>query len=259
MPKTTVNKQLGDFLRERRLRLSPRVFGLPSEGRRRTPGLRREEVAALAGISSDWYVRLEQGRHSLPSQATVEAIARAMRLSAVDRAHLIKLALKRRGRVFRRETVPKAVEAVIQQISSPAYIVGARLDMLCWNQAAVAMFRDYSKLSISERNTLFQMFTNPVLREVFPGWRQEARSMLENFRRTYDLWAHAPEFNELVDDISARSPEFRRWWASHGVGLKASGEKNVNSRGRTIKLSYATFSVLEKPDLKLVIYAQVSP
>jgi MmyB-like transcription regulator ligand binding domain len=85
------------------------------------------------------------------------------------------------------------------------------------------------------------MFTNPALRKMFPDWREEARSMLENFRRTYDLWAHAPEFNELVDDISARSPEFRRWWASHGVDLKASGEKTIKSRARTIKLSYATF------------------
>jgi transcriptional regulator with XRE-family HTH domain len=258
MPKTMINRQLGDFLRERRLRLTPQSLGLPGGGRRRTPGLRREEVAALAGISSDWYVRLEQGRHSPPSQATVDALARVMRLTAVDRAHLIKLAFRQGGQVFRRERVPKVVEAVIHRLSSPAYIIGARMDMLCWNQAAVATFRDYSKIPVGERNTLFQMFTNPALREFFPDWRQEARSMLENFRRTYDLWSHAPAFNELVDDLSARSPEFRRWWASHGVGLKASGEKIIHSRLRTIKLSYATFSVLENPDLKLIIYAQAS-
>jgi transcriptional regulator with XRE-family HTH domain len=259
MPKTTVNKQLGDFLRERRLRLTPQSLGLPGGGRRRTPGLRREEVAALAGISSDWYVRLEQGRHSPPSQATVEALARGMKLSAVDRAHLIKLALKRTGPDFRREMVPKTVENVIRRLSSPAYIVGARQDMLCWNQAAVTMFRDYSKIPVRERNTLFQMFTNPALRVMFPDWRHEARSMLENFRRTYDLWAHAPEFNELVDEISARSLEFRRWWASHGVGLKASGEKTIESRLGTIKLSYATFSVVENSDLKLIVYTKIEP
>ena len=199
MPTTTIRQQLGNFLRERRLRLTPQSVGLPGGTRRRTPGLRREEVAALAGISTDWYVRLEQGRHSAPSATTIEALARVMRLSAIDRAHFKRLALKPNDRLFRRETVPKAVEAIIHRISSPAYIVGARQDMLCWNQAAVAMFRDYSKIPVGERNTLFQMFTNPVLREVFPNWRQEARSMLENFRRTYDLWAHAPEFNELIE------------------------------------------------------------
>jgi hypothetical protein len=83
--------------------------------------------------------------------------------------------------------------------------------------------------------------------------------MLENFRRTYDLWAPAPEFNELVDEISARSLEFRRWWASHGIGLKASGEKVIKSRLGTIKLSYATFSVSENPDLKLIIYTKIAP
>ena len=259
MPKTSANEQLGSFLRERRLRLTPQSLGLPRGTRRRTPGLRREEVAALAGISTDWYVRLEQGRHAAPSEATIEALARVMRLSAIESAHFKRLALKRSGRLFRRETVPKAVEAIIHRISSPAYIVGARLDMLSWNQAAVSTFRDYSKIPIGERNTLFQMFTNPVLHDFFPDWRREARSMLENFRQTYDLWSHAPEFNELVDTLSARSPEFRRWWASHGVGLKASGEKLINSRGRSVKLAYATFSVLENPDLRLIIYAQVSP
>ena len=213
MPTTTIRQQLGNFLRERRLRLTPQSVGLPGGTRRRTPGLRREEVAALAGISTDWYVRLEQGRHSAPSATTIEALARVMRLSAIDRAHFKRLALKPNDRLFRRETVPKAVEAIIHRISSPAYIVGARQDMLCWNQAAVAMFRDYSKIPVGERNTLFQMFTNPVLREVFPNWRQEARSMLENFRRTYDLWSHATQFNELVDHLSARSTEFRLWWA----------------------------------------------
>jgi transcriptional regulator with XRE-family HTH domain len=258
MPKIRINKELGNFLRERRLRLTPQALGIPGGGRRRTPGLRREEVAALAGISTDWYVRLEQGRHSPPSQGTVDALARVMRLGAVDRAHLMKLALRPGGRVFRRETVPKRVEAVVRGLSSPAYIIGARQDMLYWNQAAVATFRDYSKIPIGERNTLFQMFTNPALRESFPDWRREARSMLENFRLTYDLWSHATQFNELVDHLSARSTEFRQWWASHGVALKASGEKTLISRGRTLELSYATFSVLESPDLKLIVYTPIS-
>src|SRR5687768_4610387 len=122
----SINKQLGEFLRSKRESLSPKMLGLPVAKRRRTPGLRREEVAELAGISADWYMRLEQGRDSLPSKATTEALAKALGLNSVERAHLLKLAMGNSGRVFAKETLPAPVAKLVQELPTPAYIIGAR-------------------------------------------------------------------------------------------------------------------------------------
>jgi transcriptional regulator with XRE-family HTH domain len=185
-PRTTsVHQQLGEFLRQRRERSNPVDFGLARVRRRRTPGLRREEVAELAGISVDWYVRLEQGRESLPSKATVEALTKALRLSASERAHVLRLALGATGRIFRRETVPAHVATLVQELSTPAYVIGARCDLLCWNRAAVALFRDFSKIRVPERNTLFQMFTSCEVRSRYStGKRRRAARSRASASRT---------------------------------------------------------------------------
>jgi transcriptional regulator with XRE-family HTH domain len=166
----TINQQLGDFLRQRREGLTPADVGLRRSGRRRTPGLRREEVAERAGISVDWYVRLEQGRDAIPSKATVEALAKALLLQPSDRQHLLKLARGEPARVFKRESVPPELARLVQLLTAPAYLLGARFDMLCWNQAAVEIFRDFSKIPEGKRNTVYQMFAAPELRKSYPNW-----------------------------------------------------------------------------------------
>lgn len=252
----SVHEQLGEFLRQRRERSDPGEFGFKDAGRRRTPGLRREEVAELAGISTDWYVRLEQGRESLPSKATVEKLAEALRLSAAERAHVLRLAVGSTGRVFKREAVPPHLAALIEELPTPAYVVGARCDLLCWNKAAVDLFRDFSKIPLPRRNTLLQLFTSPEVRNRYPKWEEEARSALESFRITYDFWSHSPEFNELVDQLNRESPEFARWWKAHEVRPKPSGKKVMThpKHGR-ITLLYSTFQANDNPDLRLVLYA----
>jgi transcriptional regulator with XRE-family HTH domain len=141
-----VSKQLGDFLRQRREKMDPATLKIPKRSRRRTPGLRREEAAELAGISVDWYARLEQGRESLPSQGTVNALANALKLTASERAHLTKLAIGHSGRVFRRETVPENLKSLVSSLTTPAYVLGVRFDILFWNQASVDLFGDFAAI-----------------------------------------------------------------------------------------------------------------
>ncbi len=252
----SVNKQLGEFLRHKRESLSPKDFGLPSLSKgRRTPGLRRGEVAELIGISVDWYMRLEQGRDSLPSKMTAEAIAKVFRLNTTERSHLLKLALGGSGRVFKKEIVPPQVMCLIQELSTPAYILGARYDILYWNQALTEFFRDFSKIPETERNLLYQMFLSREVRKRFLNWEKDAREMLENFRISYDLWAHSPQFIGLVEQLSTLSPEFRKWWKVHAVRMKASGETAIlHKKLGKINFFYSTFQLCDYPDLKLILY-----
>ena len=254
------SKQLGEFLRRRRERLNPGDFGLPAGARRRTPGLRREEVAERSGISVDWYVRLEQGRDSLPSRATAEALSKALKLGPADRAHLIRLASPAPSHTFVKETAPPNLVALVEGLNTPAYVIGARLDLLCWNKKAVELFRDYSKIPEPKRNSLYQMFTAPEMRERYPEWEREARSLLESFRATFDFWSDAPEFVGLVEELKSLSAEFRRWWKEHGIRLQPSGEKLArHPKLGLIRMSYATFQCNDNPDLRLVAYGKPVP
>jgi transcriptional regulator with XRE-family HTH domain len=251
------SKQLGEFLRRRRERLTPRDCGLPASARRRTPGLRREEVAERSGISVDWYIRLEQGRDSLPSKATAEGLSRALKLGPTDRAHLFRLASPETPRTFTKETAPRNLVALVEGLNTPAYVVGARFDLLCWNRKAVELFRDYSKIPESKRNSLYQMFTAPEMKARYPEWESEARGLLESFRATFDFWSDAPEFVTLAEELKSLSPEFRRWWKEHGIRLQPSGEKLMNHPKRgLIRMSYATFQCNDNPDIRLVAYGE---
>ena len=151
--------ELGDFLRSRREKVTPKAVGLPSVRRRRTPGLRREEVAELAGIGVDWYLRLEQGRTVSPSAATVDALARALRLA--EHKHLRALTQNTDRRAFVPETVPPAVLRTVERLNLPAYVTGRRWDILAWNAAADEIFA-FSRLPEGERNVLLNVLTNRI-------------------------------------------------------------------------------------------------
>src|SRR5215470_7703713 len=150
--------ELGDFLRSRRERLTPKAVGLPLGRRRRTPGLRREEVAELAGIGVDWYIRLEQGRSVSPSVTTVDALARALRLSKAEHGHLRALTRHADRRAFVRETVPGPLRRMVEGLNQPAYITGRRWDVLAWNEAAEEIFA-FGRLPEGDRNTLISVLT----------------------------------------------------------------------------------------------------
>jgi transcriptional regulator with XRE-family HTH domain len=250
--------ELGDFLRSRRERLSPAVVGLSARRRRRTPGLRREEVAELAGIGVDWYIRLEQGRTVSPSVTTVDALARALRLNKIEHAHLKALTRQADRHAFVRESVPETMRRIVHSLNQPAYVSGRRWDILAWNEAAEEIFA-FGQLAEEDRNSLVLVMTNPATRRLFgAGWAEEARRMIAQFRATHDLWAEDPAFVALVERLRRASPEFAAWWEAHDIRNGTAGQKLLlhPKKGR-LRLDYASFQANDDPALRLVIYAPV--
>lgn len=253
----TQTAELADFLRSRRERLTPKAVGIAAGQRRRTPGLRREEVADLAGIGVDWYVRLEQGRNVRPSAATVDALAKALRLSKAEHAHLRALTGANPAGAFVRETVPDTLRRVVENLSHPAYITGCRWDVLAWNAAAEDVF-GYGRMAEEDRNILLSMLTTPAARRRFGvGWEDEARRMIALFRQTHDLYADDPAFRDLIARVKAGCPEFSGWWKSHDVRSPIAGRKRLRVRKKVMQFEYATFQANDDPALKLAIYSPV--
>lgn len=247
--------EFGDFLRSRREKLSPVILGIPSGRRGRTAGLRREEVAELAGIGVDWYTRLEQGRTVSPSVTTIDALARALLLSKAEHAHLRALARDADRRAFSRESVPDAIRRLVESLNQPAYVTGRRWDVLAWNAAAEEIFA-FSRLAEPDRNTLIAMLTNPHTRRLFgAGWADEARRMVAQFRATHDLWAGDPAFIELLERLQQGCPEFATWWEAHDIKSVVGGRKLLNHpRKGALRFEHASFQANDDPALKLIIY-----
>jgi transcriptional regulator with XRE-family HTH domain len=250
--------EFGDFLRSRRQRLTPKSVGLPDGRRRRTPGLRREEVAELAGIGVDWYIRLEQGRTVSPSVATIDALARALRLGKVEHAHLRALARNADRRAFVRETVPEAMRRMVKELRQPAYLTGRRWDLLAWNDAADDLF-GFNRLAEEDRNILLCVLTAPDARRLFgAAWTEEARRMVAQFRTTHDLWAGDPAFTDLLERLRQGCPGFAMWWEEHDIRAGGAGRKQLNHPTKgLVSFDYATFQANEDPSLKLAIYTPV--
>ncbi len=248
---------LGDFLRTRRRRLDPE--GRPSLRRRRTPGLRREEIAEAAGIGVDWYTRLEQGRGGRPSAGVVDGLARALRLDRAEAEHLRKLAAEPLRATFAPETAPPALIRMIEKFPQPAYLTGRRWDVLAVNAAALALygggFLDGGRLP----NVVAFVLVNPAGRALFgEGWEAQARRMTAQFRVAYDAFAGDPAFAALVAELEAGCPGFRGWWEAHDVRAAPSGVKRLRhaARGWTT-YEYATFQCNEDPAVKLTVYTPV--
>jgi transcriptional regulator with XRE-family HTH domain len=251
--------EFGDFLRSRREKLTPKAVGLPIAGRRRrTAGLRREEVAELAGIGVDWYIRLEQGRTVSPSVTTIDALARALRLTKAEHGHLRALARDADRRAFARESVPEPLRRLVENLNQPAYITGRRWDILVWNRPAEEIFA-FSRLHEEDRNSLISMLTNPNSRRLFAAnWADEAKRMVAQFRATHDLWAGDPAFLELLERLRQGCPEFVGWWEAHDIKSVAGGQKIMNhpKKGQ-LRFAHASFQANDDPALKLVIYTPV--
>lgn len=211
-------------------------------------------MAELAGISTDWYVRIEQGRTVSPSVITVDALAGALRLDGAEHAHLRTLARNADRRVFSRESVPGIIRRVVESLDQPAYVTGRRWDILVWNAAAEVV--DFGSLPVEDRNVLVYMLTDPGARRLFGGsWADEARRMVAQFRTTHDLWASDPAFLDLLVRLRRDSPEFATWWEAHDIRGSVAGEKLLShpKKGR-LRFEYATFQANDDPALKLAIY-----
>jgi transcriptional regulator with XRE-family HTH domain len=235
--------------------LSPEALGLSSIRRRRTPGLRREEVADAAGISVEWYVKLEQGRAVAPPGGTVAALARALRLDDTERNHLHRLAGTGVKSPFVREQVPAALKRLIDRLPYPAYLTGRRFDILAWNAATTDLIADFSAKPVEDRNILLFVLTDPAAKALFGnGWASEAKRVVALFRSSFDLFANEPAFTELVTRVRANCRPFSGWWADHDIRTPSSGIKMLHTPQGTRRLEYSTFQANDDPALKLAIY-----
>ncbi|WP_328452650.1 helix-turn-helix transcriptional regulator [Amycolatopsis sp. NBC_00438] len=224
------NPELRDFLRARRARVTPEDAGLPPEpGVRRVPGLRREEVARLAGVSVDYYVRLERGRNLNVSESVLDAIARALRLGETERRHLFALAKpsRRRPRTPAPQRVRPGLLRVLETLTDvPAMVTGRRLDVLAANRLAKALYRDFDALPPRERNMARFVFLDPLARELYADWESSARSVVATLHLYAGRNPHDPALAELIGELSVRDHDFRGWWADHDVYQRTHGTKH---------------------------------
>ena len=209
---------LGEFLRARRDGVTPAQVGLPDGGRRRTPGLRREEVAMLAGVSLTWYTWLEQGRRINASADVLAAIGRALQLDEAGIDHLLGLAQPSPAPVDAPQEAPNPLVRLIDSLSpAPAYVLGPRWEFLAWNDAQARLYPSIVELEGIERNLLWVLFADPFTRELIVDWDVHARQALAEFRAGTSGLRGDPEFSELLARLTATSPEFAGWWAEHDV------------------------------------------
>ncbi|MGW1874671.1 helix-turn-helix domain-containing protein [Streptomyces sp. NPDC001975] len=252
--------ELSEFLRTRRARLRPGDVGLPDFGRhRRVPGLRREELAQLAGVSVAYYTRLEQGNGRNVSAEVLDAIARALRLSDAEHAHLMHLA-KGKQHKKKASSRPQQVRPALGQLLEamdgvPAYVGGRRSDILAWNGMAAAVFGDWSELPVTERNWARLVFLRPEYRDLFVEWEQKAIDIVCLLRMDAGCFPDDTRLSALVGELSVKSEEFRRLWATHDVKEKSHGVKRLHHPlVGELYLSYESFRMPDDPDQSLVTY-----
>lgn len=255
-------KLLGIYLKDRRAKLDPAAFGFPPD-RRRTPGLRREEVAQRANISPTWYTWLEQGRGGAPSADVLDRIARALMLTDVEREHLFLLGLGRPpdARYRGPEGVTPRLQRVLDALDpSPAFIRTATWDVVAWNRAATVMQMDYASLPLEQRNILRFMFLDPRARAAQYDWQSVARYVVGAFRVDAARAGAAAEVGPLVDDLCRLSPEFRAMWRENDVTSHHDGVKYIKHPILgPVAFEYSSFAVDGRPDLSMIVYNLVTP
>ena len=256
-------RAIADFLKTRRMRRQPEELGLPRGRRRRTPGLRREEVAAAAGVSAEWYTWLEQAREVRPSAQVLTRIGAALRLEPNENRHLLTLggyAVPASGSDSPWSvSVSLRLQRLIDQIEfGPAWVFGERWDIVAWNRAASVIHGDLTTLQGIERNGLYQIFLGDRMRSILVDWEADARTSVAKLRATYASRVDDPWFNELVTLLRTRSEEFERWWNENDVaGTTQGGVRHFEHPevGRLV-FDHSVLEVLDErmSSLRLVAY-----
>ncbi|WP_025292941.1 helix-turn-helix transcriptional regulator [Sphingomonas sanxanigenens] len=251
---------LGSFLRDRRARLDPAALGFVS-GRRRTPGLRREEVAQRSNISPTWYTWLEQGRGGAPSAGVLDRLAAGLMLTDAEREHLFLLGLGRPPETRYRgsDGVTPRLQRVLDALPvSPAIIKTATWDVVAWNRAAAIMLTDYGSLPREQRNVLRRIFGNARVREAQDDWLGVARYVVAAFRA--DAARAGAETTQLVAELSQASPEFAALWRENDVVGQGEGVKRLrHPELGLVELEFSAFAVDGRPDLGMVVYNPATP
>ncbi|WP_026425460.1 helix-turn-helix transcriptional regulator [Actinokineospora inagensis] len=255
------NIELKEFLRSRRDRLSADETVAVGAGPRRVPGLRREEVARLAGVSVDYYARLEQGRNLNVSDEVIAAVGRALRLDDVEHAHLARLV--RRDRIRGRcpgtvQRVRHSVRTLLRSLDTagcPAFVFGRRMDVLAGNRLGAALVTDFDTRPRRDRNMLRYVFLDPAAQTLYTDWDDVARESVAILRLDAGRHPDDPLLTELVDDLAARSPEFRRWWAAADVRERSHGTKSYHHPlVGDLTVDYECLTLPADPDQTLCVY-----
>ncbi len=249
-------QSLGDFLRALRMRLDPTAFGFVA-GRRRTSGLRREEVAQLACISPTWYTWLEQGRGGAPSREVLNRIASGLRLTSLEREHLFILAFGHPpdAKFTISADITPRLQRVLDTLTIPAIVKTVTWDVIAWNHPAACVLTDYGQLPREERNVLRRMFTDPDVRRAQSDWQAMARLVVNAFRADVARAGQSAEIDSLVTELSQRSPEFDAWWRSNDVTSHGEGAKRIyHPQAGAIDLEFSTFMVEGRQDLNMIVF-----
>ena len=248
---------LGTFLRDRRARMDAAAFGF-SGGRRRTPGLRREEVAQRANISATWYTWLEQGRGGAPSADVLNRIAGGLMLTEPEREHLFVLGLGHPPEATYRasdEVTPRLQRVLDALEFSPAIVKTPTWDVVAWNAAAATLLTDYSTLPRDQRNILRLMFTNASIKAAQEDWLNVARYVVGAFRADAARAGAGAEISQLVEELSRLSPEFDALWRDNNVARHADGLKRLHHPVHgLLELEFSAFAVDGRPDLGMIVY-----
>ncbi len=250
---------LGEFLRARRDQLRPEDFGLPGGHRRRAPGLRREEVATLCGISPTWYTWIEQGRTQAISVETLGAIARGLRLSQAERGYLFRIAARADPTPLRaEESNSHQLEPLVRAIATPAYVLDRHWDAIAWNEPAAELFVDWLGAADAERNLLRYVFLHEQAHSFIDNWPERARRLVAEYRADTAVWNDDPVRRSLVDELCCSSPPFEAAWRSQQVLSREGGSRGFQhpQRGHCIYQQF-TLRVALQTELKLTVL--VSP
>jgi len=256
---TTGGNELGAFLKARRTELRPEQVGFPasSDPRRRTRGLRREEVAVLASISPDYYARIEQGRRTAP-RSTLDAIARVLRLDDAGRDYLLELPGKTASRPRQRRAqkpAPHLLRVLGGLTDVPALVLGRRMDLLAWNPAATALFLDFATVPERHRNYVRIVFTHPAIRTLYRAWDQSAQLCVAQLHMEAARDPQDPRLAALVGELSVLDADFRRWWSDHRVAVRSRGTKELDHPvAGELTLDWDTLTWADDPDQQLIVW-----
>ncbi len=250
--------ELGEFLKARRAELTPSEVGLRGGPRRRVNGLRREEVALLAAISTEYYTRIEQGRLQA-SAPLLDEIAQVLRLNDAQRTYLFDLAAKERVRptVYReRQQVDPQLQRTLDDLSaSPAFVIGRRTDILGWNRLAAALWTDFGRYPEPERVFVRLLFTEPWMRELYVDWEEVTRLAIAQLRMESARYPDDQPLTSLVDELSARDPQFRQWWTEHDVAMRGNGVKRLRHPVvGELTLDWNTLTCGTDPDQHIIVW-----
>ena len=256
------DNRLGNYLKNRRTKLDPASFGF-SDSRRRTAGLRREEVAQRANISAAWYTWLEQGRGGNPSADVLDRIASALMLTEVEREHVFLLGLGHPPEVRYRggDAITPRLQRLLEALPhSPAIVRTATWDVIAWNRAAAAVLTDYGSLPPERRNILRMMFCDPGVRAAQFDWTSVARFVVSAFRIDAARAGAEAEVAPLVEELCLASPEFAAMWRDNEVQTLGDGVKHLRHPVLgPISLEYSSFAVDGRPDLQMIVYNPATP